>query len=262
MVNNLHRKQIKVGDLGINYYTGGHGEPLIVIHGGASSAEAWMENLAELARNHTIYVPDLPGFGRSQPMNGDCYIPELVAFVDEFACALGLEKFHLVGHSLGGGVALSYVLRFPQKIMKLVLVSSMCMGREVALWVRFLSCSPLVRSIGAVATGIMRGVKWVAERLFSGLEFIPPLSRTSIDLGSSMTTLREQTTVLVNQLSEIMVLTLVVWGANDSIVPVKHAYTAGKLIPTCKVKVFEGCGHSVYRQRILEFSILLIAFLG
>ncbi|NIQ74834.1 MAG: alpha/beta fold hydrolase, partial [Phycisphaerae bacterium] len=87
--------------------------------------------LAELSKYYTVYVPDLPGFGRSQPMDGDCHIPELVEFVDDFSDELGLEKFHLIGHSLGGGIALSYVLRFPHKIMKLVLVSSMFLGREV-----------------------------------------------------------------------------------------------------------------------------------
>lgn len=262
MVNNLHSKKIKVGELDIHYVTGGHGDPLIVVHGGANGAGAWMENVEELAKNYTIYVPDLPGFGHSQPMEGNYYIPELVEFVDDFSHSLGLKSFHLMGHSLGGGVALSYVLRFPHKIKKLVLISSMCLGKEIALWVRVLSRSALIRSIGAVVIGILKGVKWVAEKLFAGVEFVLPFSRVSIHLGSRMTTLKEQTTVLANRLSEIMVPTLVIWGAKDPIVPVKQAYAAGRLIPGCQVKVFEGCGHSVYRQRILEFSLLLTAFLG
>ncbi len=262
MVNNLHSKQIRVGDLDINYYTGGQGDPLIVIHGGANGAAAWRKNVAELAKSYTVYLPDLPGFGHSQPMNGNCYIPELVEFVDEFAHALGLGKFHLMGHSLGGGIALSYVLKFPHKIMKLVLVSSMCLGKEIALWVRVLSHCIAGRAIGVVAIGILRGVKWVAERLFAGVEFVLPLSRASVLLGISLTTLKEQTIVLVHRLSEIMVPTLVVWGVEDPIVPVKHAYAAGRLIPGCQVKVFEDCGHSVHRQKILEFSLLLTAFLG
>ncbi len=258
----MRSKKIKVGALDINYYTGGHGNPLIVIHGGANGAAAWLKNVAELAKSYTVYLPDLPGFGYSQPMEGNCYIPELVEFVDEFAHALGLEKFHLMGHSLGGGIALSYALKFPHKIMKLVLVSSMGMGREIALWVRFLSHSAVIHSIGRMTIGILRGVKWVAEKLFAGVEFVLPFSRASIHLGSSMTTLKEQTMVSVHRLTEIMVPTLVVWGAKDPIVPVKHAYAAGKLIPGCQVKVFKDCGHSVYRQKILEFSLLLIAFLG
>ena len=259
---NIHSKKIKVGKLDIHYVTGGHGEPLVVIHGGANGAGAWKENLVELSKNYTIYVPDLPGFGHSQPMDGDCYIPELVEFIDDFSDKLGLESFHLMGHSLGGGVALSYVLKFPHKIKRLVLISSMCMGREIALWVRFLSSSVFCRSIGVAAFGILKAIKWVAERLFARFEFVIPFTRASMLLGSSITTFKEQATVLANRLSEIMVPTLVIWGAKDSILPVKHAYAAAQLIPLCQIKVFEDCGHSVYRQRIPEFSQLLTDFLG
>jgi pimeloyl-ACP methyl ester carboxylesterase len=76
-----------------------------------------------------------------------------------------------------------------------------------------------------------------------------------------MTTFREQATVLVNQLSELMVPTLLVWGANDSIVPVSNAYDAAQLIPDCQLHVFEDCGHSVYKQKVKEFSHLLTTFL-
>jgi pimeloyl-ACP methyl ester carboxylesterase len=77
-----------------------------------------------------------------------------------------------------------------------------------------------------------------------------------------MATLKEQTTVLVNQLSELTMPTLLVWGANDSIVPVNHAYAAARLIPDCQLRVFNGCGHPVYKQKAKEFSHLLTGFLG
>lgn len=262
MANNMRSKRIKVGKLDIHYLTGGCGDPLMVIHGGANGARAWRKNVAELAKYYTVYVPDLPGFGHSQPMEGNCHIPELVDFVDDFSDELGLKSFHLVGHSLGGGIALSYVLRFPHKVKKLVLVSSMFLGREVALWARFLSHFPVSRAIGAAVIGILKGVKWVAERLFAGVEFMLPFSKVSIGLGTSIITLREQAIVLMHRLSEVMVPTLVVWGAKDPIVPVEHAYAAAELIPDCRVHIFEDCGHSVYRERIPEFSRLLTSFLG
>jgi len=235
---------------------------LIIIHGGASDSEAWMENASELIKDYTVYLPDLPGFGRSKPLVGDYYIPELVEFVDNFAHNLGLESFHLIGHSFGGGVALNYVLRFPQKVKKLVLISSMCLGKEISWWVRLLSRSAFIKSIGFPIIGIFRVVKWVAEKLFHGVEFVLPLSEASIVIGNSMTTLKEQTMVLLNKLSEIMVPTLVVWGARDPIVPARQAYAAARLIPCCQVKVFESCGHSVYKEKIWEFSRLLAGFLG
>jgi len=261
-MNNIHSRNIAVGELDIHYFSGGQGDPLLVIHGGSHGARDWMENMEELAGNYTIYVPDLPGFGRSQMMEGEYYIPELVEFVDRFSHNLGLKDFHLMGHSLGGGIALSYALKFPHKIKKLVLVSSLCLGREIALWIRFLANPKVCRALGAVTLAVLRSVKWLVKQLLIPVEFVIPFSVTSIVLGSSITTLKEQTTVLVNRLSEIMVPTLVVWGAKDPIVPAKHAYAAAQLIPDCQVKVFADSGHSVYREKISEFSRLLTGFLG
>ncbi len=261
-MNNIHSKKIKVGELDIHYFTGGQGDPLIVIHGGSNGARAWMENMEELSERYTVYVPDLPGFGHSQPIDGDYYIPELAEFVDKFSHELGLKSFHLMGHSLGGGIALSYALKFPHKLKKLVLVSSMCLGREIALWVRFLASCRLYRAIGAVAMAVLKVVKWVADLILAPVKFVIPLNKFRISLGGKVTTLKEQTTVFASQLSEIMVPTLVVWGAKDPIVPVKHAYAAAELIPDCQVKVFEDSGHSVYRDNVGEFSRLLTRFLG
>jgi len=262
MANNLCSEMIKVGKLDISYLTGGQGDPLVVIHGGSDGSRAWLQNAIELSQHYTVYVPDLPGFGRSQPIDSDYYIPELVEFVDEFSHNLGLKSFYLMGHSLGGGIALSYALKFPQKVTKLVLVSSLCLGKEIALWVRFLSARVLCRSIGKAALAVLRGVKWMADLLLAPLEFVIPLTWTSIRLGSGVSTLREQTTVLVHHLSEIMVPTLIIWGAKDPIVPVRQAYAAARLIPDCRLHVFEGIGHNVHRQKILEFSNLLTGFLG
>ena len=262
MPNNVSNRRTKVGDLDINYYFGGEGEPLIIIHGGASSSEAWIENASELSKDYTVYLPDLPGFGQSKALVGDYHIPELVEFVDDFAHNVGIESFHLVGHSLGGSIAANYALRSPHKVKKLVLVSSMCLGKEIAWWVRLLSHSTFIKSIGCAIVNVLRGVKWIAENLFRQVEFVLPLSEASIVIGGSLTTLKEQTIVLLNQLSGIMVPTLVVWGARDPIVPAKQAYAAAQLIPHCQVKVFEGSGHSVYRQRIDEFSQLVTDFLG
>ncbi len=262
MVNNIYSKKIKVGELDIHYFTGGNGDPLIVIHGGGNSAKSWMKNIEELAKTYTVYAPDLPGFGHSQPMDGDYFIPELVEFVNDFSHELGLKNFHLVGHSLGGGIALSYALKFPHKLEKLVLVSSMCLGREIALWVRFLSSCVISRGIGKMVLAFLKGVKWVLNKLFSPVELVIPISKFSLSLGRKITTIKEQTTVFINQLSEIMVPTLVVWGARDPILPVRQAYAAAELIPDCQVKVFADCGHSVYRDKLPEFSQLLRGFLG
>ena len=255
-------RNIKVDGLDVHYLRAGQGDPLVVIHGGSGDARDWLKNMQELSASYTVYVPDMPGFGGSQALDGDYFIPEMAEFVEKFSQKLGLNNFHLMGQSLGGGVALSYALKFPHRIKKLVLVSSLCLGREIALWVRFLASPRMCRLIGAVTMALLRGVKWLVDSFLAPIGYVIPLSRTSIVLGSCITTLKEQTTVFINRLSEIMVPTLVVWGARDPIVPARHAYAAAELIPDCQVKVFADGGHSVYRDELHEFSHLLRGFLG
>jgi len=257
----IQSKTIKVDGLDVRYYTAGQGEPLVVIHGGGGDARTWRRNIAELAKNYTVYAPDLPGYGGSQPLDGAYYIPELVEFVDKFARSLGLEKFNLVGHSLGGGIALNYALKSPHKIKKLVLVSSLCLGREIAFWVRLFSLPALIRSLGALIIAVLKGVKWVVKQL-NPVEFIMPLSPASMTIGGSITTFREQTLVLENRLSEVTMPTLLVWGAKDPIVPVMQAYRASKVIPDCRVEVFENRGHNVHRDELKQFSSVITRFLG
>jgi len=260
MVSEIHSKHVKVGKLDINYLIGGQGAPLVVIHGGGEGARAWLQNLGELSKYYTVYVPDLPGFGRSQPMSDNFHISEFVKFVEGFSHKLGLKRFHLLGHSFGGGIALHYALRFPHEIKSLVLVNSMCLDKEIALWVRFLST--LAFYLGEAALAILKAVGWLIRPFFIPFEFAPPLLWFRIGLGRSVATLRGQTTVLLNRLSELIVPTLLVWGARDVIVPASHAYAAAKLIPHCQLHIFEGCGHSAYKQKVHEFSQLLVKFLG
>jgi pimeloyl-ACP methyl ester carboxylesterase len=260
-MNEIKDKTIKVDGRDVHYYTAGQGEPLVVIHGGGGDASTWRNNIVELSEKYTVYAPDLPGYGGSQPLDGNYYIPELSAFLGSFASNLGLENFYLLGHSLGGGVALDYTLKSPHKIKKLVLVSSLCLGREIAFWVRLMSIPGLLRSLGALTISILKGVKWLAERL-NPAEFILPLSPASMTVGSNIMTFRQQSLVLENQLAEIAVPTLLIWGSRDPIVPVKHAYQAAKVIPDCRVKVFENRGHNVHRDELEEFSTVLTGFLG
>jgi pimeloyl-ACP methyl ester carboxylesterase len=259
-MGNIRSHKMQVDGLDVRYYTAGQGDPLVVIHGGAGDASTWMKNIAALSANYTVYAPDLPGFGGSQPREGDCYVPELTDFVDGFSDNLGLKSFHLVGHSLGGGVALGCALKFPHKIKKLVLISSLCLGREIALWVRIMSLP--ARYLGSALLAVMKGIRWLLKTLLIPVGFLLPLPVTTVNLGHSITTFKEQTLVMAGRLSEIVMPTLVVWGARDPIVPVRQAYAAAQVIPDCQLKVFQNRGHNVHRDELDEFSRLLTGFLG
>ena len=262
MTHNIRQHKTKVGKSNIRYFTGGNGDPLVIIHGGGDGARSWLENAEQLAKYYSVYIPDLPGFGASQPISDTFHLPDYVSFVDDFTSSLGIERFYLVGHSIGGGIALHYAFKHSEKISGLVLVNSFCLGKEIALWVRVLSASVLCRSLGVAALTSIKAFKLLARLFYAPFKFANPLSRIKIDMGRTMTTLKGQTAVLQDQLAELNVPTLVVWGAKDIIVPASHAYAAAEVIPDCQLHIFQDCGHSAYKQRTVEFSQVVARFLG
>ncbi len=187
-------------------------------------------------------------------------MPEFVDFVADFSSAVGIDSFYLMGHSIGGGIALHYALKFPRKVKGLVLISSWCLGYETALWIRFLSQPFFCNSFGEAGLTLMNGLEWLVRRFHAPFKFDNPLSHPNMDIGMKMTNSKGQTTVLLNSLCQLLMPTMLVWGSNDPVVPAHQAYTAGELIPDCEVHIFQGCGHSVYRERIEEFSQLFSNF--
>jgi len=258
----MRTEKVKVGKLDISYLTGGEGEPVIILHGGGDGARAWLRSAAELSKYHRVYVPDLPGYGNSQSMGDNFDLPELVSFVEDFAGSLGLEQFHLVGHSIGGSIALEYALNYPHRLERLVLVSSFGLGNRVALWIRILSASSFIRSLGRAAQAVFRAVRRVGGQLYRPAAFINPLPPIKMDMGRYIHSLKGQEGTLSSRLTRLEVPTLLVWGARDSIVSVHNAYAAARLIPDCQLRVFEQCGHSVYKQNIAGFSEVLVRFLN
>ena len=215
-----------------------------------------------LCCNYRIYVPDLPGFGHSQAIDGDHGIDDFVAFVDDFAACVGMESFYLTGHSIGGSIALRYTVKYPHKVKKLVIINGVGMGRDTPVWLRFLATSALCRSLGVPVAALIKAVKRALDGMFAPLRFMNPLPLAAVLLGAGMAVLRQESVVLVPQLAALMIPTLLVWGGRDNIVPVSNAYTAARLIPDCKVHVFEDGGHFVYRRKTKEFVQLIRDFLS
>jgi 4,5:9,10-diseco-3-hydroxy-5,9,17-trioxoandrosta-1(10),2-diene-4-oate hydrolase len=260
-MNNIQSKNIKVDGLDVHYYTAGEGDPLVVIHGGGGDARSWEHNISDLARKYAVYALDLPGYGLTQPLKGKYYIPELADFVQKFTKRLGLKKFSVVGHSLGGGVALDLALKIPTQITKLVLVSSLCLGNEVAFWLRLISLPAIIRSAGTLFILGFKAAKWLISRL-NLVKYILPLTPVSMAVGVSISDFHHQTLVLEKRLPEVKMPTLLIWGARDPVVPVKQAYRAAKMIPDCRLQVFQHRGHNVHREEFKKFSSLINDFLG
>jgi pimeloyl-ACP methyl ester carboxylesterase len=228
----------------------------------AGGVSAWIKNLEVLAGQYTIYAPDLPGFGESESFEDEFLVEEYVLFLEKFTSALGLEHFHLAGHSLGGGIALNYTLEHPDRVENLVLISSLFLGSEIALWARYLSTLKLFRFLGRAGLAVFSLISRLVGFISPSREISPPFSRVQMGIGRSTMNLKGQTNVLLDRLAELVVPTLLVWGARDGVVPVRQAYVAAGVIPDCSVHVFQDCGHHVHNRKRKEFTRLLMQFLG
>src|SRR3954454_20717062 len=113
------------------YRMAGSGPGLLLIHGMARTHAGWEDVSAELATDHTVIAPDLPGHGASGPPAGDYSLGAMAASLRDLLLALGHERATVVGHSLGGGVAMQFSYLFPEQTERLVLISSGGLGRSV-----------------------------------------------------------------------------------------------------------------------------------
>lgn len=260
-MNSIQSKVINVNGIDVHYYMKGEGEPLIIVHGGSDGAQAWKGNIALLAKQYCVFVPDLPGFGLSSEVLDSYKVPHMVDFIDQFAKNLGLDSFYLMGHSFGGGIAAHYALKYPQKVRKLILVSSLCLGKEIAWWIRIFSLPGVCRAMGKVMLVFYKGIQKIAQFL-GPWDVVQPVTHASVQIGAEIANFTQQTIVLLGQLPTLLMPTLVMWGEKDPVVPSSQAYVAATLIPDCRVRVFAKCGHSVYRERLDDFSGEVKGFLG
>ncbi|HEX6665906.1 MAG TPA: alpha/beta fold hydrolase [Solirubrobacterales bacterium] len=263
----------------VNYLEAGEGPVLLLVHGMAGSAENWREVVQPLARAHTVIVPDLPGHGESEPGGGDYSLGALAAGLRDLLIALGHERATLVGHSLGGGIAMQFTYQFPEMVERLALVSSGGLGPDVSFVLRaaalpgadlFISAtagpgrwvgSAVGRGLGAFGLGPSADVAEVA-RGYASLE--DPERRAAF-----LATLRSVVGVSGQRvaagdrlyLAESLPI-LILWGSRDPIIPVAHAEAAHETLPDSRLEIFEGVGHLPQLEAPARFVAAMERFLA
>ncbi|MDX6594856.1 MAG: hypothetical protein QOI72_238, partial [Solirubrobacterales bacterium] len=128
----VETKTAQVHGRAVSYAEGGSGPLLLLIHGMAGTAENWQSVIEPLALRNRVIAPDFPGHGHSAPGGGDYSLGSLASGLRDLMLTLGHERATLVGHSLGGGVALQFTYQFPEMVERLVLVSSGGLGPDVS----------------------------------------------------------------------------------------------------------------------------------
>ena len=244
----------------LTYVQAGSGPVLLLIHGIAGSLENWQAVIEPLARGNTVVAPDLPGHGRSAPGAGDYSLGALAAALRDLLVALGHEHATLVGHSLGGGVAMQFAYQFPELTERLVLVSSGGLGPEVSAILRAAALPGADRFIAATAalgntvgTKVARGLGAVGLRPSTDVAEVARGYASLVDRdrrAAFLATLRGVVGTGGQRvhagdrfyLAEGMPV-LIIWGARDPIIPAQHGQNAHEAIVGSRLEIFEGVGH-------------------
>jgi len=262
----------------VTYRTAGSGPVLLLLHGIANSSETWEPAADALADRFTIIAPDLLGHGHSATPRGDYSLGAHASGVRDLLSALGCDRVTVVGHSLGGGVAMQFAYQFPERCERLVLVSSGGLGREVHLllraaaipgadWVLPVLTSRGVRGIGSGIAAVLRQGRiapsddiGVLARGFASLDTAGSRQAFLHTVRSVIDT-RGQRVSANDRLHLAAVLpTLIVWGEQDSIIPPAHGRAAHEAMPGSRLELFPGAGHMPHHQDPERFGELLADF--
>ncbi len=248
-------------DARIHYWRGGRGEALVFVHGfGTEAAVNWQAQLVDLARDHDVLAPDLPGFGRSERVPATNCIALQVRSLRALLDDLGIARASLVGHSMGGWISLAFASAHPERVRRLVVVD--------AAGLRFDPDMALERALLPTTIDDVR--------LLIRANFRDPMRVPAFVLRDLLRLAREDAVSreallrrlvygdehLDEELHAITAPTLVVWGGADALTPPALGRRIANAIRTAELVVFDDCAHSPNVECPTRFNGLLREFLG
>ena len=262
------------------YREAGDGGPVVLlIHGIVGCAEQWDQVMPLLAEHYTVIAPDLLGHGQSAKPRGDYSLGAYAASVRDLLVALGHRRATVVGHSLGGGVAMQFAYEYPPFAQRLVLVSSGGLGREVHLMLRAATLPGSEVVLPLIAHERVHGLGGTIGRALDrvGLRAGPDLAEMARGYGSLadadarmafIHTLRAVLDIGGQRVSATdrlylaeLLPSLVIWGSRDPLIPVEHAHVAHRELPNSRLEIFEQAGHFPQLQEPVRFAHTLIDFI-
>jgi pimeloyl-ACP methyl ester carboxylesterase len=271
-------RHVKIHGHDLGYRMAGEGPAILLVHGIAGSSAAWRAVMPTLARRYTVIAPDLLGHGQSAKPTGDYSLGAYANVLRDLLGVVGVPRATVVGQSFGGGVAMQFCYQNPEWCERLVLVDSGGLGREVSWLLRFMTfpgseyLMPIifpsfVRACGNELSRMLfsRGIRMprIGEmwRSYASLtdsanrqSFIRTI-RSVIDPGGQTVSAMDRL-YLTQQ-----VPTMVVWGEQDTIIPVSHAYDAHAAMPNSRLEIIAGSGHFPHVEAPGEFLDVMTDFM-
>lgn len=227
----------------------GQGEPLLLLHGFASSADTWDGWLARLSPHYRVIAVDVAPFAVTGPLPGRTMSPaELQNFMDALVQKLGLSQFYLGGNSLGGYISWNYALRHPEQVKKLILVDAAGYPMEAPLPVKLMK-TPVLRDITAhlsprfIIAQSVRDVYGHPENVSAAqIQRYHDMMRRE-DARAAVSDLVSRLDFNAAGITSLKVPTLILWGARDKWIPPEHAAFFHRDITGSQLIMYDELGH-------------------
>lgn len=254
---------IEVNGQRLRYVERGGGEQtVLLIHGFGGDLDGWLFNLDDLAAGYRVLALDLPGHGQSGKTVADPSLAGLTAVVADFLAVVGVERAHLVGHSLGGAIAQQLALDHPDRVASLALICSAGLGAEInADYIEGFISSRTRRELKPVLEKLFADPTLVTRQLTDDVLKYKRLDGVSAALRAIADTVfagGRQQDLLRDRLTAAGVPVLVLWGAEDDIIPAAHANGLGDGVATLAL---DGYGHMLQLEAAGEVNKRLLAHL-
>jgi pimeloyl-ACP methyl ester carboxylesterase len=279
-VPTIERVEVLLHGQRVNFTIAGQGPAVVLVHGVAGRAAQWDQTVRLLAASHTVVAPDLLGHGESAKPRGDYSLGAHASGIRDLLVGLNIERASIVGHSLGGGIAMQFAYQFPERCERLVLVSSGGLGEEVHPMLRAATLPGAEFVLPVVAHPRLVQSAAILPRALGklGLRTGPDLNE--IARGYQSLANAEARSAFIHTLRGVIDPTgqrvsatdrlylaskmpsLVVWGGRDRIIPVAHARPAHEGMPGSRLELFEDAGHFPQLDDPLRFGQTLESFLG
>jgi pimeloyl-ACP methyl ester carboxylesterase len=272
--------QIELHGRRVIYRVAGSGPPVVLIHGMLNSSSHWQSVASNLAGEYTVIAPDLIGHGDSAAPRGDYSLGAHAASIRDLLAAVGVDRATLVGHSLGGGVAMQFFYQFPQRVERLVLISSGGLGHEVSPLLRTAALPGMSALLSATIhpralEALREAGRRLRERGAGGGVYLQAIARALAPLenrdarAAFLHTLRAVIDVHGQRVSATdrlylleAIPTLIVWGERDNTIPLEHGRSAQRAIPNSSFRTLPGAAHFPHLEDPDGLSELLRAFIA
>ena len=266
---NDESKFIEIDGMQVHYRDEGEGIPIVLIHGTASSLHTWDAWTNSLKNDYRVIRLDMPAFGLTGPHpNQDYSIKTYSGLLDTFLSRLSIDSAYLVGNSLGGGIAWHYTAEHPTKVKKLVLIDPTGYPRNGEPWIFKLARTPVLNAIIKYFTPKSLVEDNLKQVFFNDNKITPELIDRYYDLtlreGNRTAFIDRAKTKMIDQtekLKSIHTPTLIIWGKEDSWIPVSDGQRFLNDMPNAKIAVLENTGHVPMEESPKQSLTPLLEFL-